>query len=329
MSMHDSRIMQDTVLLELPWYTELDAIWHSNPSMAAKVHSSRPGVDHTGAFYSLIQPHGGAGPSMYYGNSRRSSHTPNVSDHLSAYQCGHHVPQNFAGGMYPPATHDSLMLRHSAPPPPLPSHLPSHVYIADNYSPLHSPLGNALDHVEGDDDIMMLNDGPGSPCPVAGKKQQLPSSPSPSASPSSCLPCSRTVHRAVKNSGIYVQSDMSQQVEQVKDEIESFQLSVMSCHEGKHQHYIAKLEAKSEHNHDMKKCEWLRATREHEASQAAVSHQRQQEVKDTEIRLCEMDIRVHQAHSLVLDKEAETLRLKIQFHQMMQASKASLDAGTG
>ncbi|KAG2112058.1 uncharacterized protein F5147DRAFT_771620 [Suillus discolor] len=32
----------DAALLELPWYTELDAIWHSNPSMAAKVHSSRP-----------------------------------------------------------------------------------------------------------------------------------------------------------------------------------------------------------------------------------------------------------------------------------------------
>lgn len=126
-----------------------------------------------------------------------------------------------------------------------------------------------------------------------------------------------------------VKSDVSQQVEQVKDEIESFQLSVMSRHKGKHQCYITKLEAKSEHNCDMKKYEWLCATWEHETFQAAVSHQRQQEVKDTEIRLCETDIRVHQAHSLVLDKEAETLRLKIQFHQMMQASKASSDAGTG
>jgi hypothetical protein len=124
-------------------------------------------------------------------------------------------------------------------------------------------------------------------------------------------------------------SDVSQQVEQVRDEIESLHSSVMSCHEGKHQHYIAKLEAKSEHNHDLKKYDWLCATWEHEASQAAVSHQRLQEVKDAEIQLREMDIRVHQAHSKVLNKEAETLRLKIQFHQMMQASKASSDGGTG
>ncbi|KAG2125534.1 hypothetical protein BD769DRAFT_1668787 [Suillus cothurnatus] len=50
----------DAMLLELLWYMELDAIWHSNPSMATKVHSSRPGVNHAGTFYSFIQPHGGA-----------------------------------------------------------------------------------------------------------------------------------------------------------------------------------------------------------------------------------------------------------------------------
>ncbi|KAG1785029.1 uncharacterized protein HD556DRAFT_1451116 [Suillus plorans] len=164
----------DAALLKLPWYTELDAIWHSNPSMAAKVHLSRPGVNHTGAFYSLVQPHGGAGPSMYYGDSQRSSHTPDVSDHPSAYQHGHHMPQTFAGGMYPPVTHDYSTLRHSTPPPPLPSHSPSH---------LHLP---GLPPDDGDniaDNIMMLDNGPGSPSPVAGKKQQLPSSPSPPASP--------------------------------------------------------------------------------------------------------------------------------------------------
>jgi hypothetical protein len=47
--------------------------------------------------------------------------------------------------------------------------------------------------------------------------------------------------------------DVSQQVEQVRDEIESLHSSVMSRHEGKHQCYIAKLEAKSEHNRDLKK----------------------------------------------------------------------------
>ncbi|KAG2068237.1 hypothetical protein BDR04DRAFT_1158052 [Suillus decipiens] len=48
----------DAVLVEFPWSMELDAIWHSNPSMAAKTCSSKPGVDHAGAFYSLVQPCG-------------------------------------------------------------------------------------------------------------------------------------------------------------------------------------------------------------------------------------------------------------------------------
>ncbi|KAG1748481.1 uncharacterized protein EDB91DRAFT_1245178 [Suillus paluster] len=56
-----SKNLLDSVLVELPWYMELDAIWHANPSMAAKTHSSKPGIDHAAALYSLIQLHG-AGP---------------------------------------------------------------------------------------------------------------------------------------------------------------------------------------------------------------------------------------------------------------------------
>ncbi|KAG1806005.1 uncharacterized protein BJ212DRAFT_1486131 [Suillus subaureus] len=107
-------------------------------------------------------------------------------------------------------------------------------------------------------------------------------------------------------------SDVSQQVKQ-----------------GRHQCYIAKLEVKSEHNCDVKKYDWLHTTWEYKVSQAMVSHQCLQEAKDAEIWLHETDIWVHQAHSLVLDKEAETLCLKIQFHQMMQSSKAASDGGTG
>ncbi|KAG2339089.1 hypothetical protein BDR05DRAFT_1003631 [Suillus weaverae] len=58
------RNLLDAALLELPWYMELDAIWHSNPSMAAKTHSSRPDVNHAGTLYSLVRPHAGAGPPM-------------------------------------------------------------------------------------------------------------------------------------------------------------------------------------------------------------------------------------------------------------------------
>lgn len=102
-------------------------------------------------------------------------------------------------------------------------------------------------------------------------------------------------------------SDVTQQVEEVKDEIASMQSDAMSRHDHKHLRFIAKLEAKTEHTRDIKKYEYLRAAREHETFQATVSHQRLQESKDSEIRLRETDIRVYEAHSLVLDKEAETL----------------------
>ncbi|KAG2064761.1 hypothetical protein BDR04DRAFT_1162187 [Suillus decipiens] len=102
-------------------------------------------------------------------------------------------------------------------------------------------------------------------------------------------------------------SDVMEQVDQVKDEIQSMHSDAMSCHDHKHKHFIAKLDVKSEHNQDLKKYDWLHANHEHETSQATVSHQRLQETKDAEICLHETDIRVHEAHLLVLEKEAGTL----------------------
>ncbi|KAG1753580.1 uncharacterized protein EDB91DRAFT_1242564 [Suillus paluster] len=64
-----SKNLLDEVTTELPWYTDLDSIWHSIPSFATKSHSSRPGVDHTGDLYALVQPHGSpgrAGPSTNF-----------------------------------------------------------------------------------------------------------------------------------------------------------------------------------------------------------------------------------------------------------------------
>ncbi|KAG1811662.1 hypothetical protein DFJ58DRAFT_850750, partial [Suillus subalutaceus] len=57
----------ELVHADFPWYSDLDSIWHNNPSMAAKTYSSQPGVDHTGALYSLVQPHGRTGPSLQFG----------------------------------------------------------------------------------------------------------------------------------------------------------------------------------------------------------------------------------------------------------------------
>ncbi|KAG2072547.1 hypothetical protein BDR04DRAFT_1116969 [Suillus decipiens] len=153
-----------------------------------------------------------------------------------------------------------------------------------------------------------------------------PSSTSCNTTPSSdyhvsLTPQTSLLPNSVAGSKKKAKSNISQQVDLVQDEIENLQSSTMSLHENNHQCFLAKLEAKSEHQHDMKKYDWLYATHEHKSNQAILSHKRQQEDRDSEICLREVDIWVHEAHSLVLDKEAESLWLKIQFQQMMQGNR--------
>ncbi|KAG1800091.1 hypothetical protein EV424DRAFT_1545814 [Suillus variegatus] len=442
-------IIVDAALSELPWYTELDAIWHSNPSMAAVTHSSKLGVDHAGALYSLVQSRGGAGPPTHFGTtSQWSPHTPTYpspsgtapSHYGQAYSPGPHIPHHAntlemphagssqfapapaltsapapltpaaapftpaaapltpaaapftpaAAPFTPAAAPFTLAAAPFTPAPapftsapaPAPSHtapynaspqfhlpsLPTPKDALDNHNTedndfdqdssglFDAPLG---DYFEDDD--MMVDEMTNSPSRVAGKKWQLPSSPSPppnapepfhrpAKSPASSYnnrsaDVVEHVDAFVNNTKYYLntslptsagsskkkkaRSDVMEQVDQMKDEIQSMHSDAMFRHDSKHQHFLAKLDTKNEHNHDIKKYEWLRTNREHEASQATVSHQWLQETKDAEICLRETDIRVHEAHSLVLKKEAEILRLKIQYHQMMQAGKASSDGGAG
>ncbi|KAG2055050.1 hypothetical protein BDR06DRAFT_1046763 [Suillus hirtellus] len=158
------------------------------------------------------------------------------------------------------------------------------------------------------------------------RSMSTPSSTMCNTTPSSDYIVSPTLQTSLPNSGgsskKKARSDVQDQVGLVWDEIESLQSGALSHQESKHQRYLAKLGAKSKHSCKTKKYEWLCDTCAHEASHASLVHQRQQEDKDAEIRLREVDIRVHEAHSLVLDKEAETLWLKIQYHQMMQGNKA-------
>jgi hypothetical protein len=103
--------------------------------------------------------------------------------------------------------------------------------------------------------------------------------------------------------------DVQDQVENLTEELESIQSDVMSLQDSKHQQFIAKLLAKSENQWETKKYNWLCESRVHKVSQAVLGHQREQENRATEIHLCEADIQVHEAHSTVLEKEAETLHL--------------------
>ncbi|KAG2046385.1 hypothetical protein BDR06DRAFT_1037292 [Suillus hirtellus] len=108
-----TRNLLDAVLLELPWYMKLDAIWHSNLSMAVKTHSPRSGIDHAGALYSLVVPHAGAGPSIQLDTS--AGPLMHIDASAGPLQYPQQPPQ-----IYPP--HDI----HPSSTPPL--HYSQHYY---------------------------------------------------------------------------------------------------------------------------------------------------------------------------------------------------------
>ena len=464
----------EQVHAELPWYSDLNAIWHSNPSFAAKTHSSKPGVDHAANLYALVRPaRGGAGSSTYrgaadvqpphsayldsaaqpphnaYPTSTQPPHgaypTSAMQPPRSVYPTSTQSPQGAspAGTMQPPHSPypTSAMQPISAQPgpgspwpgaegmysgndPPIDPHLlqpaPATPPCANNASPaidlrdlpgnippnfddddddddddnlyadqpepepnsFTAPLRNALDH---EDDYMMHDDTQArvqahdislnSPPRVSGKKRQLATSPSPPPDPpfpfafpqksptpfydsraafgtqrssgrgahrrpssiassgmsrSMSTPSSTT--RNTSSSDLHIsptsqtslsvvtkkkkaKSDIQQQVDNINDEIQS---SIMSRHDSKNERFAMKLDAKRDYIREAKKYEWLREARSHEVMQADVNHRRAQEAKDADIRLREVDVRAHEAETLKLEKEAETWRLKIQFHQMMQ-----------
>ncbi|KAG2355132.1 hypothetical protein BDR07DRAFT_1493597 [Suillus spraguei] len=88
----------DAALLDLPWYTELDAIWHSNPSMAAKTYSSK---------LALVTPHTLAPPPPINGPLPlpHIHLLPALFPRNTASNISPHVPYNaiaVAGGYLPP-----------------------------------------------------------------------------------------------------------------------------------------------------------------------------------------------------------------------------------
>ncbi|KAG2089449.1 uncharacterized protein F5147DRAFT_780618 [Suillus discolor] len=403
-----SNNLLDEVNAELPWYTDLDSMWHSIPSFAIKSHSSRPGVDHAGNLYALVQPHGDpgrAGPSMNFEGAAQPSHSassPQSQPHLPSHSASstqlqpHSTfspqpqPSNGSYNNNPPIDprllqappsfprNDTSNTNHDADAdmdngssnnnPPIDPRLlqaPPSFHRNDTdcnmdgpddndndndldlSGALSAPFGDAMRHLE--DDPMT----PDSHARAAGKKRQLAASPSPppdvpsafevlqksptpfydsraafgTQRPSSCggrhrktpsiassgmsrsmsTPSSTTrntssdslisptPHTSLPTSTEgskkkKAKSDVQEQVAKVNDEIESIQSSAVSRHEAKHQRFLAKLDAKTDYHRDAKKYEWLRDTRAHESSQAAVNHQRHQESKDAEIRLRETDI---------------------------------------
>ncbi|KAG1811725.1 uncharacterized protein BJ212DRAFT_1301769 [Suillus subaureus] len=149
---------------EWKWFSDLDAIWHSNPTFTVASHSSRPGVDHA------APPH----------------NNPPINPHL--LQPASSLAPIFHNGQpgLPPAPPPGFP---PALPPGFPTHPPQvHLYglpnnnnnnmIPDNdYSAGTFSAPPAQDHQQ--DDNMLLNSLP----KVAGKKQHNVALPSPSPSP--------------------------------------------------------------------------------------------------------------------------------------------------
>ncbi|KAG1739471.1 uncharacterized protein EDB91DRAFT_1248823 [Suillus paluster] len=377
------RKCKDEVTAKLPWYTDLDSIWHSIPSFATKSHSSRPGVDHAGDLYALVQPHGSpgrAGPSTNFDGATQAGAPPQLPPYaqpshstFSPQLQPPHQPSHSAFTLQPERpnftqppnlilppnavpgggdTHNlndpliDLHLLHAAPPPPDnninndadmdhymhdPDDDTDNLYLS---GPLSTPLGDVLRHLE--DDSMTLD----SPARAAGNKRQR-ASPSPPPDPPNPLaePCSiwstvtlqswgvaqkNTIYRVISptpqtslptsvggSKKKKAKLDIQERVDKVTDEIKSIQSDAVSHHDSKHQRFLANLTQSP-----------TIIVMQGNTS-GFVTH----ESKDAEIHLHETDIRVHEAHSLVLDKEAENLRLKIQFHHLMQGSKPPASDG--
>ncbi|KAG2037725.1 hypothetical protein BDR03DRAFT_1049496 [Suillus americanus] len=199
---------------EWKWFADLDGIWHSNPAFAVTSHSSRPGVDHAGQMYSLVQP----------SCSTAAAHVrPQASGIANAqstyvYSCPPHhnnppvIPTAPALRNDPPI--DPHLLQHSpastgdTPSPTPPSH-PPQVHLRgipriDDDFPMDQadtpPPQNGLqkdqgmqdgdDGMQGDDGIQDGDDGMqddvevlNSPPKVVGKKRRIFASPLPSPPP--------------------------------------------------------------------------------------------------------------------------------------------------
>ncbi|KAG2047139.1 hypothetical protein BDR06DRAFT_1014126 [Suillus hirtellus] len=145
---HDGQSVQNLLALihmDFPWFSDLDSIWHNNPSMAAKAYLSQPGVDHASALYVLIQLHGRAGPSMLAAQSSHAYLPPSAYPPLTSSineQLNTSVPLtssiNVQSNMNVPLTSSiNKQLNMNVPQrlpkmpdlPPSASYLPSNTYL--------------------------------------------------------------------------------------------------------------------------------------------------------------------------------------------------------
>jgi len=114
-------------------------------------------------------------------------------------------------------------------------------------------------------------------------------------------------------------SNMLTQVDAINDEIGSIQserLDKVSHDELKNDRYMAKLNLTRQENEHR----FLHAERLDERMDAATVHQRSQEAKDVQIRLCEAETKRHESSAKAHVEEAVLMRLKIEYLQLTGGS---------
>ncbi|KAG2741855.1 hypothetical protein P692DRAFT_20822065 [Suillus brevipes Sb2] len=114
-------------------------------------------------------------------------------------------------------------------------------------------------------------------------------------------------------------SGVLSQVNLINDEISSLQSDrsdKVSRAELKNDRYMAKLNLARQKNEHR----FLTAERMQERIDAAAVHQRLQEEKDAEIRLCEAQSKKLELAMKAHAEEAALLRVKMEYHQMMNGS---------
>ncbi|KAG1812036.1 hypothetical protein EV424DRAFT_1349428 [Suillus variegatus] len=231
-------------LSQFPWYKELDTIWYSNPSFAAKTTLSKPGVDHdAGDMYRLVSP---AAPIP--------SPAPAAPIPSPAPPAPPNVNLDTTMGNVPDLDDDNLY---------------SAAFCA--------PLGNALDHLDDDDmdtdaphPTYDLNSPPKLIDTFVDNSQHFVIGFSCVSDPPTSISVQPKTTGSKKKKA---KSNIQEQVERVNGEIGSIQSDVASRHNLKHEHFLVKLNVKKDYHCEMKKYEYLCEARTHEAMQAATSHQ--------------------------------------------------------
>ncbi|KAG2082965.1 uncharacterized protein F5147DRAFT_783100 [Suillus discolor] len=268
--------------------------------------------------------------SAQYGGHTTDTHAPphTAPPHTTYEGAGYSAGAVYEGAGYSAsaAPHHAAP-PHAAPPHAAPSHAalphaaPPHIAPPHIATPYASPPSRCYIRSWGDGSNVIILDSP--PRPQASTKRPLPASPpsplprsefalsekmqtyrynscasfgAPSrgdskavSSPVSTTPTSEPIPSLSKGKGRQVKKQCSDLQSQAQSQMEALNDRIEK--ELKNERYMAKYNLA----HQTEEHQFLHEERSYQRTEAAVIHQRAQEAKDAEIRLCEAEMRMHDA----------------------------------